>query len=138
MARLSKITTPPGVEPIGYDAVEQKFFMVPVEGIELPFGIPIVGHINGDLTCSITITFRALKKAERIKDGSRTESMLSIVQQLTQLVVPLCTSKLEWDVWEFQAEHHVITFGGLEPGFTGLQMNLLSSRNGGNLTLSRS
>ncbi|KAJ7584523.1 hypothetical protein C8J56DRAFT_1053977 [Mycena floridula] len=205
MARLSKIATPPGVEPIGYDTVEQKFLMVPVEGmIELPVGIPLVGHIDGDPSRSVTITclhtldsvmayaegpqinilsrqlwdemwgtankipffkldglmgnYRSAELQEDRADGSytlgssfeegrgnqgwlhpavqsnnpqylhRAESMLSIIQQLIRLIVPLCTSKLEWNVWEFRAEDlNVMTFGGLEPGLTGLQMNVSSS-----------
>ncbi|KAJ7582351.1 hypothetical protein C8J56DRAFT_760267, partial [Mycena floridula] len=65
----------------------------------------------------------------------RSGSLFSTIHEIIGLVVPLCLSKLEWDVWMFRGDDlNVMTFGGLRPGLTGLQFNC-SSENGGGFTL---
>ncbi|KAJ8075902.1 hypothetical protein PM082_021534 [Marasmius tenuissimus] len=46
--RLYKIATPPGVQPVCYDAQNKQWIMNPVDGmIEIPAGIPFVAKLNG-------------------------------------------------------------------------------------------
>jgi hypothetical protein len=60
--------------------------------------------------------------------------VLEIIHQLYRLIMPLCISKLEWDVIEFHGLLcNIMSFGGFEPGPTACQLNVSSSFQGGDL-----
>jgi hypothetical protein len=60
--------------------------------------------------------------------------VLHLIHKLWRLVMPLCISKLEWDVIEFHANLcNTMSFGGCEPGPTACQLNVSSSAKGGDL-----
>ncbi|KAJ7780779.1 hypothetical protein DFH07DRAFT_949993 [Mycena maculata] len=58
------------------------------------------------------------------------KEVLEILHKLYRLIMPLCISRLEWDMIEFNAlENNVIAFGGLNPGPTSVQTNASSTAN---------
>jgi hypothetical protein len=58
------------------------------------------------------------------------QELLQVCHQLYRLVMPLCVSKIEWDLAEFIGRfNNVIAFGGFEPGPTSCQGNSSSSAN---------
>jgi hypothetical protein len=60
--------------------------------------------------------------------------VLVLLHTLWRLIMPLCISKLEWDVIEFHAILcNIMSFGGCEPGPTACQLNVSSGAAGGSL-----
>ncbi|KAJ6546385.1 hypothetical protein DFH09DRAFT_1506854 [Mycena vulgaris] len=58
------------------------------------------------------------------------KEVLEILHKLYRLIMPLCISRFEWDMIEFNAlENNVIAFGGLDPGPTSVQLNSSSTAN---------
>ncbi|KAJ6582442.1 hypothetical protein B0H10DRAFT_1962488 [Mycena sp. CBHHK59/15] len=58
------------------------------------------------------------------------KEVLEILHKLYRLIMPLCISRFEWDMIEFNAlENNVIAFGGLDPGPTSVQLNASSTAN---------
>lgn len=58
------------------------------------------------------------------------KEVLQILHQLYRLIMPLCISRFEWDMLEFNGlENNVVAFGGIEPGPTGCQLNSSSPVN---------
>jgi hypothetical protein len=60
--------------------------------------------------------------------------VLQIIHKLYRLIMPLCVSKLEWEVIEFHGKLcNLMSFGGWEPGPTACQLNVSSGSEGGDL-----
>ncbi|KAJ7752178.1 hypothetical protein DFH07DRAFT_960614 [Mycena maculata] len=58
------------------------------------------------------------------------KEVLQILHRLYRLVMPLCISRFEWDMMEFNGyENNVVAFGGIEPGPTSCQGNASSAAN---------
>ncbi|KAJ7754327.1 hypothetical protein DFH07DRAFT_959776 [Mycena maculata] len=58
------------------------------------------------------------------------KEVLRILHRLYRLVIPLCVSRFEWDMMEFNRyENNVVAFGGIEPGPTSCQGNASSAAN---------
>ncbi|KAJ7222120.1 hypothetical protein GGX14DRAFT_662664 [Mycena pura] len=58
------------------------------------------------------------------------KEVLQILHQLYRYIMPLCLTRLEWEMIEFNGyENNVIAFGGLEPGPTSCQLNSSAAAN---------
>ncbi|KAJ7096986.1 hypothetical protein C8R43DRAFT_1169236 [Mycena crocata] len=58
------------------------------------------------------------------------KEVLEILHQLYRLIMPLCISRFEWEMIEFNSlENNVIAFGGLDPGPTSVQCNASTAAN---------
>ncbi|KAH7905382.1 hypothetical protein BJ138DRAFT_1118520 [Hygrophoropsis aurantiaca] len=65
---------------------------------------------------------------------SQFTDILTTLHKLYQLIVPLSISKEEWDVFEHvMKDNNVFSFGGLDPGPVGCQLNISECRSGGEL-----
>ncbi|THU79966.1 hypothetical protein K435DRAFT_874867 [Dendrothele bispora CBS 962.96] len=64
----------------------------------------------------------------------RHHRLLVTLHELFRLIVPLCISKLEWDVTNVRAEElNVFCTGGLAPAHSSVQKNVSPGRKGGSL-----
>ncbi|KAJ7107452.1 hypothetical protein C8R44DRAFT_885465 [Mycena epipterygia] len=58
------------------------------------------------------------------------KEVLQILHELYRLIMPLCISRFEWDMIEFNSlANNVVAFGGLEPRPTSCQLNSSSTAN---------
>ncbi|KAJ6617940.1 hypothetical protein B0H10DRAFT_2379738 [Mycena sp. CBHHK59/15] len=219
--RMLNIQMPPSVHPSRFHLPTRTFQCDPIPGmVQLPMGIPLVHHINGDpkravtAVCGhtletlmqyeegpkvraliprlMTLTWGIAKsntcagvpgifelpgmqtnlRSKNIKakilvpgDGSYNlasthgegeghgtfmpavqtntpvaaatiKEVLEILHKIYRFVMPLCISRFEWDMLEFNSrENNVIAFGGLEPGPTSCQNNASSASNIVNIPL---
>ncbi|KAJ6605617.1 hypothetical protein B0H10DRAFT_2195488 [Mycena sp. CBHHK59/15] len=206
---------PPNMLPNRFDLDTRSFCSDPIPGmVQLPLGIPMVHHINGDPKRAITIvrahTLESLmqyEEGEQVKaliprlmtlswgveatggnpgvpgifrlpgikrnlrskqvdvnslplgDGSYNlasthgegeghgnfmpavqtntpeaaaiiKEVLQILHRLYRLIMPLCVSRFEWDMLEFNGiDNNVVVCGGLEPGPTSCQLNASTAAN---------
>ncbi|THU94620.1 hypothetical protein K435DRAFT_860334 [Dendrothele bispora CBS 962.96] len=64
----------------------------------------------------------------------RHHRLLVTLHELFRLIVPLCISKLEWDITNARAEElNVFCTGGLAPAHSSIQKNVSPGRKGGSL-----
>ncbi|KAJ7433203.1 hypothetical protein B0H11DRAFT_771429 [Mycena galericulata] len=58
------------------------------------------------------------------------KELLQILHQLYRLIMPLCVSRFEWDMIEFNGRaNNVVACGGFDPGPTSVQLNASSAAN---------
>ncbi|KAJ6591964.1 hypothetical protein B0H10DRAFT_1960641 [Mycena sp. CBHHK59/15] len=58
------------------------------------------------------------------------KEVLQILHRLYRLIMPLCVSRFEWDMLEFNGiDNNVVVCGGLEPGPTSCQLNASTAAN---------
>ncbi|KAJ7696236.1 hypothetical protein B0H17DRAFT_406795 [Mycena rosella] len=212
---MLEVQIPPNLRPSHFDLDTQSFCSDPIPGmVQLPMGIPIVHHVNGDPKCAITaVCGHTLKSLMQYEEGEKVQALiprlmtltwgiketetqpgvpgifelpgmqknlrskhvdlgkltpgdgsfnlasthsegeghgifmpavqtntpeaaaiikevLQILHQLYRLIIPLCISRFEWDMLEFNnIENNVVAFGGLEPGHTSCQLNSSSAVN---------
>lgn len=78
--------------------------------------------------------FKPAIQTENPTARAHIKRVLELVHALWRLIMPLCISKLEWDILEFHAILcNIMAFGGCEPGPTACQLNVSSSATGGDL-----
>ncbi|KAK7453247.1 hypothetical protein VKT23_011923 [Stygiomarasmius scandens] len=98
-------------------------------------------HADGSYSVGVTVgegqglgIVQPSSQVNTPEGSSSIQRLLSALHELWRLIVPLCVSKQEWDVWNFRAEDmNVYCPGGSKPAFTGCQINVSSSSGGGSL-----
>jgi hypothetical protein len=70
-------------------------------------------------------TFLPAVQANTPTAMSQISTVLTVLHTLFRLITPKCLSKFEQEITDFHSEfNNVFTFGGLEPGGVGAQMNV--------------
>jgi hypothetical protein len=70
-------------------------------------------------------TFLPAVQANTPTAMSQIATVLTVLNKLYRLITPKCLSKFEQEITDFHSEfNNVFTFGGLEPGGVGAQMNV--------------
>ena len=70
-------------------------------------------------------TFLPAVQANTRTATSQIATVLTVLHTLFRLIMPKCLSKFEQEITDFHSDfNNVFTFGGLEPGGVGAQMNV--------------
>ncbi|KAK7461698.1 Chromobox protein 5 [Stygiomarasmius scandens] len=102
---------------------------------------PVEGKADGSYSLAATVgegqgngVVQPVSQINSPEATIRLHRLLTCLHQLYRLIVPLCISKQEWEVWNMRSNDlNVVSAGGLLPAFTSCQLNVSSGNSGGSL-----